>query len=218
MRFVMDTKSFVDLTLWPMPTDPEISNTIEYEYRLAYVIEGNCVLLYEGKNDKDGWKYLDGRQESYCFMSPDRLLDTFWDEGKNQERQASGGPNKPEPWLFRDSEELMEKDVTIEVVGRDDITKRIVKFLKTDELKGNYIFFEHDVLKKGTLNEPKYNKILNELIGAGPVNIEKTAKSYIKSDMIALWHADILEKKDEDTYFFPYDTVKPPGILLLPVS
>jgi len=48
-----------------------------YKYRLAYVVNGECVLRYDNETGKGDHRHFKGRESPYRFTTPDQLLADF---------------------------------------------------------------------------------------------------------------------------------------------
>jgi hypothetical protein len=55
----------------------------EFKYRLAYVIDGVCVLRFDNETGKGDHRHIDDQEEPYAFVNPDRLIEDFWKEVGN---------------------------------------------------------------------------------------------------------------------------------------
>jgi len=57
---------------------------IEYpEYRLALVVNGNCVLRYDNEAGKGDHKHIGENEIPYIFTTPKALLEDFWNDLDN---------------------------------------------------------------------------------------------------------------------------------------
>jgi hypothetical protein len=64
------------LTVWGLP-EPLSGSTHSCKYRLAYVVEGECVLRYDNESGKGDHRHTGGKETTYVFISVDQLLDDF---------------------------------------------------------------------------------------------------------------------------------------------
>lgn len=75
-RIQVAETAFAELVAWIVP-DPVPGSRHAYKYRMAFVVEGVCVLRYDneaGKGDHRHW----GEQETpYVFTDIDRLVADF---------------------------------------------------------------------------------------------------------------------------------------------
>ncbi|MDT4289012.1 DUF6516 family protein [Methylomonas sp. MO1] len=75
---MLDDNRFAELVLWQLPT-PVPGSTHAFKYRLAFVVNGDCVLRYNNEAGKGDHKHTGADTETlYQFESPRRLLADFW--------------------------------------------------------------------------------------------------------------------------------------------
>ncbi len=75
-RHVLDERSFVEIVIWRVPGLVRGSGH-EYKYRLAFVVDGVCVLRYDNEAAKGDHRHIGDREEPYAFVTPDALLADF---------------------------------------------------------------------------------------------------------------------------------------------
>ena len=68
--------AFAELVLWLLPLAVR-SSTHSYKYRLAYVVNGECVLRYDNESGKGDHRHYRGKESPYAFESVDELLSAF---------------------------------------------------------------------------------------------------------------------------------------------
>ncbi|SAK82740.1 hypothetical protein AWB79_05521 [Caballeronia hypogeia] len=68
--------SLVDLNIWEVPI-PVPGSRHCYKYRLAYVVDGECVLRYDNERGKGDHRHSVNRESSYAFSSLKQLLADF---------------------------------------------------------------------------------------------------------------------------------------------
>ncbi|MDF0664503.1 MAG: DUF6516 family protein [Nitrospira sp.] len=73
-RIVYSTTAFAELVLWHLPK-PLAGCTHRFKYRLAYVVDGTCVLRYE--NGKGDHRHYRGKEHPYAFSDPETLIAAF---------------------------------------------------------------------------------------------------------------------------------------------
>ena len=75
-RVVYSENAFTELVLWrvPMPLKGSVHN---YKYRLAYVVDGECVLRYDNETSKGDHRHYAGRESKYAFSTPETLMADF---------------------------------------------------------------------------------------------------------------------------------------------
>lgn len=67
---------FIEVIVWGLP-EPLSGSTHSFKYRLAYVIDGECVLRYDNESGKGDHRHMGGKETTYVFISVDQLLDDF---------------------------------------------------------------------------------------------------------------------------------------------
>lgn len=75
-RIVYTERAFAELVLWRVPT-PVKGSQHEYKYRLAYVVDGVCVVRYDNEVGKGDHRHFGARESSYSFTTPEALLNDF---------------------------------------------------------------------------------------------------------------------------------------------
>ena len=75
-RIIYSPKSFSELVLWELPS-PASGSEHRFKYRLAYVVEGQCVLRYDNETGKGDHRHYGERESDYRFSSPQQLLAHF---------------------------------------------------------------------------------------------------------------------------------------------
>jgi hypothetical protein len=78
-RRVIAEDRFVDLVVWQLPSAAPASRH-RFKYRLAFVVEGECVLRFDNEAGKGDHKHLHGLQQAYSFTTLERLMRDFWKE------------------------------------------------------------------------------------------------------------------------------------------
>ncbi|NBV76490.1 MAG: hypothetical protein EBR59_11180 [Methylococcaceae bacterium] len=76
-RVVQTENSFAELVLWRVPVIVEGSRH-PFKYRLAYVVDGQCVLRYDNESGKGDHKHIGLVETDYLFTTPAQLLADFW--------------------------------------------------------------------------------------------------------------------------------------------
>ena len=67
---------FIEVIVWGLP-EPLSGSTHSLKYRLAYIVEGECVLRYDNESGKGDHRHIGGKETTYAFISVDQLLDDF---------------------------------------------------------------------------------------------------------------------------------------------
>jgi hypothetical protein len=75
-RVVVAADAFVDVAVWKI-LKPAPLSTQGFKYRLAYVVRGECVLLYDNERGKGDHRHMEGPEEPYDFSTPDQLMADF---------------------------------------------------------------------------------------------------------------------------------------------
>jgi hypothetical protein len=68
--------AFAELTLWQVPK-PLAGSAHRFKYRMAYVVNGVCVLRYDNEDGKGDHRHFRGRESAYAFTTPERLIADF---------------------------------------------------------------------------------------------------------------------------------------------
>ena len=76
-RVILTESSFVELVVWELPK-PSTGSDHFYKYRLALVINQECVLRYDNEPGKGDHKHIRDTEEVYEFTSAEQLLIDFW--------------------------------------------------------------------------------------------------------------------------------------------
>jgi len=75
-RITYSEVAFAELVLWQLPK--AVAGSVHrFKYRLAYVVNGECVLRYDNELGKGDHRHFAGRQSSYVFTTPERLIADF---------------------------------------------------------------------------------------------------------------------------------------------
>jgi hypothetical protein len=75
-RVVYFENAFAELVLWRVPAAVAGSGH-DYKYRLAYVVDGVCVLRYDNEVGKGDHRHVDGKERAYAFSTPEALIADF---------------------------------------------------------------------------------------------------------------------------------------------
>ena len=75
-RIVYAENAFAELVLWKVPS-PVAGSNHAFKYRLAYVVNGVCVVRYDNEVGKGDHRHFRGRESDYSFTTPDALLAAF---------------------------------------------------------------------------------------------------------------------------------------------
>lgn len=75
-RIPYSETAFAELVLWQLPS-PLPGSTHSYKYRLAYVVNGTCVLRYDNESGKGDHRHFKGKEARFAFAGVDKLLAAF---------------------------------------------------------------------------------------------------------------------------------------------
>ncbi|MES3022172.1 MAG: DUF6516 family protein [Pseudomonadota bacterium] len=75
-RITFSNSAFAELVLWRLP-DPVLGSSHEFKYRLAYVVNGKCVLRYDNEVGKGDHRHFGSAETAYSFSTPEQLIKDF---------------------------------------------------------------------------------------------------------------------------------------------
>ena len=75
-RITYSELAFAELVLWQLPASVP-GSVHSYKYRLAYVVDGVCVLRYDNESGKGDHRHFRNQESPYIFQTVDELLDAF---------------------------------------------------------------------------------------------------------------------------------------------
>src|SRR5215831_2914862 len=75
-RIAYSESAFAELVLWRVP-QPVAGSTHAFKYRLAYVVDGVCVVRYDNEVGKGDHRHFAGKERAYQFETPDKLIADF---------------------------------------------------------------------------------------------------------------------------------------------
>ena len=75
-RIVYSERSFAELVLWRLPKSLPGSKH-PFKYRLAFVVDGVCVLRYDNESGKGDHRHVGEKEQTYAFVSPEKLVADF---------------------------------------------------------------------------------------------------------------------------------------------
>ena len=78
-RRVIAENAFVELVVWQVPS-PVFGSAHGFKYRLAFVVNGVCVLRYDNEAGKGDHKHIGEKETPYDFTTPSQLLADFWND------------------------------------------------------------------------------------------------------------------------------------------
>ena len=75
-RIVYSESAFAELVLWRLPR-PLAGSQHAFKYRLAYVVRGECVVLYDNEAGKGDHRHFGQTEREYNFTTPEQLIADF---------------------------------------------------------------------------------------------------------------------------------------------
>jgi uncharacterized protein DUF6516 len=75
-RVVVASDAFVEVVVWRV-AKPVPPSSHPFKYRLAYVVSGQCVVLYDNERSKGAHRHFGAKQRPYGFSSADQLMVDF---------------------------------------------------------------------------------------------------------------------------------------------
>ena len=75
-RVAFAETAFAELVLWRIPR-PVAGSTHGFKYRLAYVVDGVCVVRYDNEVGKGDHRHFNGKESAYSFRTPEKLIADF---------------------------------------------------------------------------------------------------------------------------------------------
>ena len=75
-RIVLAENKFAELVLWRL-TQPLAESEHTFKYRLADVVNGECVLRYDNEAGKGDHRHWGEKETEYTFSTPEKLLTDF---------------------------------------------------------------------------------------------------------------------------------------------
>lgn len=78
-RHTLTENAFVEMKVWRLPS-PLRGSRHSFKYRLAFVVDGECVLRYDNETGKGDHRHVGTEECPYDFTTPQALLDDFWSD------------------------------------------------------------------------------------------------------------------------------------------
>lgn len=75
-RIAYSEAAFAELVLWRLPK-PLPGSSHPFKYRLAYVVDGECVVRYDNESGKGDHRHYGDTETRYRFVDPDRMIRDF---------------------------------------------------------------------------------------------------------------------------------------------
>jgi hypothetical protein len=76
-RLELSPRAFAEMVVWQLP-GPMPGSNHPFKYRLAFVVDGACVLRYDNEAGKGDHRHVKGRETPYRFVDIDELQADFW--------------------------------------------------------------------------------------------------------------------------------------------
>jgi hypothetical protein len=76
-RWIVSDHAFAEMVVWGLP-EPLEGSSYSFKYRLAFVVNSECVLRYDNEAGKGDHRHLAGRERAYKFVSPRQLASDFF--------------------------------------------------------------------------------------------------------------------------------------------
>ena len=76
-RHVLSETAFAELVVWRVPAAVR-GSLHEFRFRLALVVQGECVLRYDNEAGKGDHRHVGKKEYEYRFKNAERLLADFW--------------------------------------------------------------------------------------------------------------------------------------------
>ena len=74
---VADAKGgFAEYVVWLLP-EPLPPSEHRYKYRLAYVMNRQCVIRYDNERGKCDYRHFESQERKYAFSTPRKLIAVF---------------------------------------------------------------------------------------------------------------------------------------------
>jgi len=78
-RRIVNESCFAEMVIWQLPR-PVPGSRHGFKYRLAFVVDGVCVLRFDNEAGKGDHKHAGEREVPYAFKDLDQLVTDFWNE------------------------------------------------------------------------------------------------------------------------------------------
>ncbi len=89
-RIIYSESAFAELVLWRLPESLD-GSLHKFKYRLAYVVNGECVLRYDNEAGKGDHRHFGEAESAYLFTSPEQLIADFQkdiERWRNEDRNS----------------------------------------------------------------------------------------------------------------------------------
>lgn len=72
-RIAFSESAVAEFVLWHLPK-PVAGSRHQAKYRLAYVVDGVCVVRYDNETGKGDHRHVGDKESAYPFQTPDKLI------------------------------------------------------------------------------------------------------------------------------------------------
>ena len=76
-RHILGEAAFAEIVVWRVPVSVR-GSAHEYRYRLALVVDGECVLRYDNEAGKGDHRHVREKEHEYRFKNSEQLLADSW--------------------------------------------------------------------------------------------------------------------------------------------
>jgi len=83
-KLVLSESAFAEIVIWQLEALLE-GSAHDYKYRLAYVVNGVCILRYDNEVGKGNHLHINEKEINYDFVSSEQLLKDFFAQIKRME-------------------------------------------------------------------------------------------------------------------------------------
>jgi len=80
-RIIISKNVFAELVVWDVPK-PTKGSTHSYKYRLALIVDRECVFRYDNEPGKGDHKHIGDKEFDYNFTTPEKLIEDFWKDAE----------------------------------------------------------------------------------------------------------------------------------------
>lgn len=74
-RVIIADNAFAEIIVWAVNVSPSTHN---YKYRLAYIVDGECVVRFDNERGKGDHYHWGDEEVVYHFTTLSALFDDFW--------------------------------------------------------------------------------------------------------------------------------------------
>ena len=78
-RIIINEDTFVEMVVWEV-TSPLSGSDHLYKYRLALVVNQECVMRYDNEPGKGDHKHIGDNELEYKFTTTEKMLEDFWQD------------------------------------------------------------------------------------------------------------------------------------------